>query len=62
VIARFETCQQRVDRRHARGECKRGRAGFDRGDVALQRHARRVLRTAVFKAGMRLTEAVLHVG
>jgi hypothetical protein len=36
-------------------------ARFDRRDVALERHARRVLRAAVLEAGVRLAEAVLHV-
>ena len=62
VIAGLEPRQQRVDRRHARGERERRRACLDRGDVALERHARRILRAAVFEAGVRLPEAVLHVG
>ena len=62
VIAGLEPRQQRVDRRHARRKRKRRGARFDRRDVALERHARRVLRAAVFEAGMRLAEAVLHVG
>ena len=50
VVARLEPGQDGVDGRHARGEGERRGAGFDGREVALERHARRVLRAAVFEA------------
>ena len=61
VIAGFEPGQDRVDRGHARGEGERGRAALDGGEVGLERHARGILRAAVFEA-LVLAESLLHVG
>ena len=62
VIARLEPGQHRVDGRHARGKGKRRGPGFDGRDVSLQRHARRVLGAAILEPGVRLAEAILHIG
>ena len=50
-----------ADRRHARGEREAGLAALDRGDVGLERRARRVLRARVL-VSLVPAELLLHVG
>ena len=62
VVAGLQARQDGVDRGHARGEGKGGRARFDGGEIPLERHARRILRAAVLEPLVRLAQAILHVG
>ena len=61
VVADLEERGHGADGRHARGEGVAGRAALERGDVGLERGARRVLGAGVFVA-LVLAQRLLHVG